>query len=273
MNNLSNLIDCFCNSPQRLRILVVLDGRQMDVRDLMSALDCSRSAIQRNLTVLKKQDLVEETRSGYTTTTIGDFLRNEFARANETTAAIRRMTPFFEAVDAPPEIAIGKLTDALVTTPDPAQPNAPTQRLFSTFTGADRLYGFVPVVSGLIVEAFQGMTEDDTTSHEYVLSRASFDAIRTQCSNERTDVSETIFPERTEVSVYEGNIPYGLFVSGNRLALTAYTEVGRVQALVESTREEAIKWGERMYETYRDQSVEPQATDIPTTAHDAELVE
>lgn len=273
MDDLCDLIDCFCNSPQRLRILDILDGTQIDVRDLMSALDCSRSAIQRNLTVLQKQGLVEETRSGYTTTTIGGFLRDEFARTNETTATIRRMTPFFETVDAPPEIAIGKLTDALVTTPDPAHPNAPTQRLFSTFTDADRLRGFVPVVSRLIVETFREMTEDDTASHEYVLSRAAFDAIRTQCSNEHTDVPETIFPDRTEVSVYEGDIPYGLFVSGNRLALTAYTEFGRVRALVESTREEAIEWGERMYKTYREQSAEPQATDTPTTAHDAELVD
>lgn len=272
MDDLCEALKCLCNSPQRVRILDTLDETQMDVRDLLSTLDSSRSTVQYNLTVLKERGWVEETRCGYVTTTIGSLLREEFARANETTAAIRRMAPFFEAVDSPPEIAMSKLTDALVTTPDPAQPNAPIKRLFSMFTGTNRVRGFVPVVSGLILDSFRDTTEDRTTIHEYVLSRAAFDATRTRCSNEQTDVSETIFPTRTEVSIYEGDIPYGLFVSEDRLALTAYTEVGRVRALVESTNRGAIEWGKEMYETYRDQSVEPHETDTPT-AHGAELVD
>lgn len=273
MDDLCGAIECLCNSPQRLRILEILDGMEMDVRDLVSELDSSRSTVQYNLRILRDKGWAEETRYGYVTTTIGGLLCEEFLKANETTTAIRRMAPFFEAVDTPPEIAMSQLTDALVMTPDPSQPNAPIKRLLSTFTGANRIRGFVPVVSGLILDSFQDATEDRITTHEYVLSRAAFDAIRTRCSDEQTDVSETIFPIRTEVSIYEDDIPYGLFVSEDRLALTAYTEVGRVRALVESTNEGAIEWGEEMYETYRDQSVEPHETDTPTVAHSAELVD
>lgn len=245
----------------------------MDVRELKNVLDCSRSTVQRNLTVLKEQGWVKETHSRYTTTIIGSLLHEEFARMNETLAALRRMAPFFETVVAPPPIGIGRLKDALVTTPDPTQPNAPTKRLFSTFTNANRVRGCVPIVSRLIVESFREMTEDRATTHEYVLSRNAFDAIHAQCGDKYTDVSETLFPNRTEVVIYEGDIPYGLFVSEGQLALTAYTEVGRVRALVESTSEEAIEWGKEMYEIYRDQSAEPPDQIHQSEHNNAELID
>lgn len=190
----------------------------------------------------------------------------------ETTATIKRMAPFFDAVDEPLEIDIDKLTDAVVTTPNRDHPNAPIKRLFGTFAGADRIHGFVPVISELVVEFFQDANESGTTDHEYVLSWTAFDAIRTQHCDGYTDVSKTIFPAHIEVSVCENDMPYGLFVSEDRLALTAYTEVGRVQALVESTSEEAVEWGEEMYETYRREATEPK-TAMSSVAHGSESMD
>lgn len=251
-------------------MLDILDGTQMDVRDLMSTLDSSRSTVQRNLTVLKKQGLVEETCTGYAATTIGGLLREEFARANETTAVIRRMASFFEAVDAPPEIPIGALTDALVTTPDPTQPNAPTKRLYEAFDGADSVRGFVPVVSCFMAELFRN-ADRTIVEHEYILSPDVFDTLHEQYPDEWLDASGRNHSFRLKIQLYDGDIPYGLFVSEGRLALAAYDEVGRMQALVESTTEEAVEWGERMYETYKSQSAEP-GRDVPHVTHDAELV-
>lgn len=87
-------MECLCNSPQRLRILDVLDDTQMDVRDLMEALNSPRSTVQRNLTVLEERDWIEDRCSGYTTTTIGRLLREEFVSMSETTDTIKRMAPF-----------------------------------------------------------------------------------------------------------------------------------------------------------------------------------
>lgn len=270
MDNLCEFIECLCNSPQRLRMLDILDGTQMDVRELMTALDSSRSSVQRNLTVLKEQGWVEEICSEYTTTTIGGLLYEEFARANEATAAIKRMAPFFEAVDTPPEIDIDQLTDALVTTPDPTQPNAPTKRLYEAFDGADSVRGFVPVVSCFMVELFRD-ADRTIVEHEYIISPPVFDTLHEQYPDEWMDASGRDHSLRLKIQLYDGDIPYGLFISEGRLALAAYDEVGRMQALVESTTEEAVEWGEQMYETYRCQSEKPER-DVPHVTHDAELV-
>lgn len=253
MDELSKSIDCLCNSPQRYRILDILDDMQMDVRDLMTALDSPRSTVQRNLSVLEEQGWIKTTTSGYRVTTIGRLLCEEFVKVNETAAAITRMAPFWEAVDTPPEIDLGALSDALVTTPDQSDPNAPTKRLFNTFDDADHIHGFVPVISSFMIEHFHNMNRGEETIHEYVLSQTAFDALRKWYDG---SVSEKMLPSQTEILVYEDDIPYGLFISDEQFVLTAYDDVGRMEALVETPNKIAIERGEQIYESYRRQSTE-----------------
>lgn len=271
MDKLCESLECLCNSPQRLRILGTLDGTEMNVRDLMTALNSPRTTVQRNLSKLEKRGWVESTGSRYTATIVGGLLRELFVTTSETAGTIQRLAPFFEAVDVPLEIEIGQLTDALVTTPDPTQPNAPTKRLFETFDSADRVRGFVPVVSSFVVELFCN-ADRAIVEHEYIVSDEVFDVLYEQYPDEWINVSGKNQPVHVEIQLYEGEIPYGLFISEDRLALAAYDETGRMQALVESTNEEAVEWGERMYETYRRESTEPEMN-TQSVAHNAELMD
>lgn len=241
----------------------------MDVRDLMARLDSPRSTIQRNLSVLEEQGWVEPTTSGYTTTAVGTFLYEEFVELNETVDTVHRMAPFFEAVDSPPEIDIRTMTDAFVTTPEPGQPNAPTKRLFDAFDGSDFVYGFLPAVSYFIVELFEHK-ERGIVEHEYIVPDDVFDILDERTPDERADEFEKSV--RVELRCYEDTIPYGLFVSGGRLVLAAYDGIGRIHALVESTNEAAVEWGERTYDTYRRQSSKPEV-DTASTTRDMELVD
>lgn len=264
-------LECLCNSPQRLRILDILNGTEMDVRDLMTALNSPRSTVQHNLSKLEERDWIDTTASGYTATTVGGLLCELFVTTGETADTIQRLAPFFEAIDVPPEVEIGKLTDALMTTPNPTQPNAPTKRLFEAFDGADRVCGFTPVVSGFMVELF--CNGDRTIAeHEYIVADEVFDILHEEFPEERIDMSEKDKSVSVTTYLYEGDIPYGLFISEERLVLVAYDETGRLQALVESTNEEAVEWGERMYETYKYESTEPMI-DVQPVARDAELID
>ena len=116
MDEFREIIECLCNSPQRIKILDALDDTRMDVREVMEALDSPRSTVQRNLSVLEEQGWVETAGSGYTTTTVGELLRAEFVGMGETATKIERMAPFLNTVDEPAEVAIGQLSDMLVTT-------------------------------------------------------------------------------------------------------------------------------------------------------------
>lgn len=269
MADIHESIECLCDSPHRLRILDVLDGDRMDVRDLIVKLDSPRSTVQRNLSVLEEQGWIEPTTSGYMTTAIGTVLYEEFATLNETVETAHRIAPFFEAVDLPPEIDVRAMIDALVTTPRPGRPNAPTKRLFDAFDGSDVVRGFLPVVSCLVAELF-GHEDRDIVEHEYIVPDDVFDTLNGRAPDERTDEFENSV--HVELRLYDGNIPYGLFVSERRLVLAAYDGIGRLQALVESTNEAAVEWGERTYDTYRRQSTKPEA-DMPFAARNTELVD
>jgi predicted transcriptional regulator len=273
MDDLRETIECLCNSPQRLKILDVLDGAWMDVREVMAALDSPRSTVQRNLSVLEEQGWVETAGSRYTTTTVGELLCAEFVEMNEIATKIERMAPFLNAVDAPAEVAVDQLSDVLVTTPEPTRPHSPRKRLSAIFEEADCVCGFLPVVSSLSVEEARRADAGSEPDSEYVVSSAAFDTLHDQYASEGVEGAEIDPPAHIDVRVYNGDLPYGLFVSDDALALAAYDEFGRIQVLVESTSGTTIEWGERVYEAYRRLSIRPHETDTPSVADDGELAE
>jgi predicted transcriptional regulator len=273
MDDSRETIECLCNSPQRLEILDALDGARMDVRGVMAALDSPRSTVQRNLSVLEERGWVERAGSGYTTTTVGELLRAEFVGMGETAIKIERMAPFLNMVDAPAEVAVDQLSGVFVTTPEPTRPHSPRKRLLAIFEKVDCVRGFLPVVSSLSVEEARHADAGSEPNGEYVISSAAFDALHDQYAGEGVEGAEIDPSAHIDVRVYDGNLPYGLFVSDDALALAAYDEFGRIQVLVDSINEATIEWGERVYEAYRRQSTRPHETATPSVAGDGELTE
>ena len=254
-------IACLSDSPQRLQILDALDDACIDLRDLKAELDCPRTTLQRNLSVLEQYGWVEQRSSGYATTTAGCLVLAEFVAMNRTVETINAVKPFLDTVDTPTEIDIGRLDAPLITVPEPGRPNAPTKRLFEAFAEADRVQGFLPFVSSLLVE-LAGTDRYVAVEQEYVVSRAGLDALYEQYADESAAVpGADRSASHIKIRSCDDDLPYGLFVSDDRLALAGYDEIGRIKALVESTGEESIEWGEDTYETYREGS-EPHEKEI-----------
>lgn len=250
MERLCDHINRLSNSPQRLRVLDALGDTRADLRDLTAELDSPRTTLQRNLSVLEERGWIERAPSGYTTTTAGCLVFEAFVTMGEAVETIDTMAPFLDAVDAPEEIDVGRLHDPRVTTPEPGQPNAPMKRLLVALDESDRVRGFLPVVSTLLIERFRHTGGSDTTEHEYVVSRDALDALCEQHADE-PEASESNPPVQIEMRIYGHDLPYGLFISEDRLALVAYDEVGRMEALVESDNQETIEWGRKVRELPR----------------------
>lgn len=269
MDSIHGSIECLCNSHNRLRMLVVLDRDRMDVRDLVTRLDSSRSTVQRNLSVLEEHGYIESTIEGYTTTTIGTFLYQEFMELDESIKALHRMAPFFKAVDSPPDIDMRMLSDVVVTIPEPERPDAPIKHLSDAFNDDEFVHGCYPAISYLVASLLQ-RGDSDVPEHEYVVPAAVIDVF-TEAAPDRPMAGSK--PEqKIELRRYDYDIPYGLFVSEARLVLTAYDEAGRIAALVESTTEGAVNWGEHRYETYRRQSTLVENA-MTTVRHEQTLAE
>ena len=273
MDKLCETIECLCNSPQRLKILDALGGTRMDVCELMEALDSPRSTVQRNLSVLEEQGWVETAGSGYATTTVGKLLRAEFVEMGETATKIERMAPFLNTVDEPGEVAVDQLSDVLVTTPEPIRPHSPRKRLSAIFEEAGCVRGLLPVVSSLSVEEARRADAGSEPNGKFIVSSAAFGALHEQYASKGVDGAEIDPPAHIDIRVYDGDLPYGLFVSNDALALAAYDEFGRIQVLADSTNETTLEWGERVYEAYRRQSIRPHETATPSVADDGEPAE
>lgn len=200
MEELYDSIKCLCESPQRLRILDALNSTYMDLRELKIKLDSPRTTLQRNLSVLEQRKWIEDTHSGYTTTTVGCFILEEVVTLDETIETINRIVPFLEAVDVPATFDISQLGDVRMTVPDSTQPNAPSQRLLNLFDGADHVWGVLPVISWTLVELSHHADERSPTKHQYIVSRDALDALQNQDAADRVDISKP--PQLARIDIY-----------------------------------------------------------------------
>ncbi len=265
-------VECLSNSFQRIHVLSALTDTSADLRDLKDELAIPRTSLQRNLSLLEQQGWIKQIPSGYTTTIRGKLLTNVFIEMLRRVQRIETLTPFLDEVDLPTAIDIDQLDEFLVTVPEPHRPHAPMIRLLNIFETADHMRAFSPVVAGLLAKRYYRLNEI-TGEHEFILSKNAVDTPYRPDTDDWSDERETDQSTRIDIRVYDGELPYGLFVSEDTLALAAYDDDGRIQALVESESEMTVKWGTRMYETYRDQSQQLQGTDIPHLMCNSEIVD
>lgn len=253
MIQLSEVIECMGNSPQRLRMLDILTENKMDLRDLKDALNSPRTTAQRNLSVLEEQGWIKESDNGYKATSIGCLIYKEFDKMNQTIETVDSLAPFFRQVESPGEIDIGQLGDSTLTVPEPDRPNAPTARLFEQFGSEDHVSIVSPIVSPVLVE-FSTSTDRGPAVLEYVVPDDRVASLSEQLQSNSTNLAGIDGPDRLTIGICEEKPPFGMFVSEETLALVAYDDVGRIEALVESSSPNSIEWGKHRYRTYDEKS-------------------
>ena len=249
MSNICASVECLCNSPRRLGILGSLVDEQMEVRELMDALDSPRSTVQRNLSVLEEEGWIDDADSGYTASHVGKLLYSSVSEMNERAEKVEHLAPFLDAVDSISELEIESLSDFQVHTPEPNRPDHLRKRLLTVFRQTEMVRGAVPVLSSLTVEDPRSIHGGHGLVSECIISLTALEALKEQ--SQEGDVDEITSSTDFNILIYDGQLPYGLFISEGILLLVAYNDLGRIQAVVESTNENAITWGEQVYEERR----------------------
>lgn len=156
-------------------------------------------------------------------------------------------------MDSPGEINIAQLVDSELTIPEPAKPNAPSERLIELFGSADHVSSISPFVSPVLVE-FSTSPDCGPGFLEYVVPDDQVDTLSEQLRINSTNTEADGF-DHLNIGICEKSPPFGMFVSEEALALVAYDDVGRIEALVESTNPDSIEWGKNQYRTYDEQSI------------------
>jgi len=242
-------LECLCGSPQRVTLLEVLSGAEIDLRSLVDELNSPRTTVQRNVSLLERHGWIERRSGGYATTQIGQSLLDVFTETLESIDRLNTLSPFFDVVDSPLHLDIGEFDKPSVTVPDHGRPHLPMNRLVKTLDTAVYRRGFLPVVSQMLVQHVGQADVLDLTDSEVILSRETVGALL-----ERQPTDEERATKGVEIIVYEDELPYGSLIFEDRLLLAGYDDMGRIQALVESDSPRAIEWANGVYEKYRRES-------------------
>lgn len=252
-NGTWDCVECLSNSFYRVRVLAALNDTPATLRELMDELDIPRTSLQRSLSLLEQHGWIKRLPSRYTTTTRGSLITDIFIGMLDRVQRTETLAPFLDDVDLPMAIDIDRIDGCHVTVPTPHRPHVHISRLFNIFETAGQIRAFLPVVSGMLAKHYYRSSKT-TGEHEFILSENAFDAYRRSETNEWKDMIAMAPSTRINLCVYDGDFPYGLFVCDDKLALAAYDGLGRMTALLESDSAVTIKWGEDVYEKYRQQS-------------------
>lgn len=226
--------------------------------ELVDALDCSRSTVDRAIDDLLEIDCIERTEpndSQYHATILGELMLQRHRDYLDGLQQLQDVRPILTELpaDAPLSEAIIRDADVYrsVHTPDIAF--RPGQELLADAT---KLVGTAPVVYREYFEGIIDRLNQGSFEFEVVMESSLFDTINQHYAAEFDTLTEF-----DSVQVYETDtsIPYGLWVmdhpATDTAGITFYNEGGGPGAIVnEST--DAINWATEQYIHYKQHATE-----------------
>lgn len=252
--------DFLIKPVKRAAVLAALVEGPAERAELQSALSVSKTTLHRIVEFLREYDLLEEQDRKLTLTPLGRVAAEEVSGYVERMETARRIEPFLNnvALDASTyDIDVDLFRDATVTLPKPGQPQRPVKRVMDLVAEADELRGFGPVLLPIYVEVFHREIKAGMET-ELLLDRNVFEGLRSEYPEKFRESVETGL---LEVLVHD-ELPFGLVLSGDAIALLGYDDEGVLRILIEDDSEDLLQWAENVYETYREQAeLAPQRSD------------
>jgi len=246
---------------KRAEAMAALRDEPLTRRELESRLDVSRATVHRLTSALADHGLVERTNAHHELTPLGETVAAELAGFGETVSTARELQPLFAAADGTPvDVDPELFLDAETTVSTPGTPYAPVRRFVELLDETETVRGF------------------DTTALAPVSAEEVFDVITDGMQTEviyEPSIIESIvesYPDRSEALLDRDNLtvyvheslPFGLTLYESRVGVGAYDgRTGTLQLYVDTDDRDALAWGERVYEHYRERAEPLKATDRP----------
>lgn len=243
---------CLAVAVQRADALAAFRDGPLRRAEVESELDVSRTTAHRIVTALTDHGFAERVDGACALTPFGEFAAAEVARVRRRFAAADVLRPFLDDIaSAPVDFEASWFADADVVESLPGDPYAPLERFISLVKATDSLRGFdttsiAPVfVDDIRAEVVGGMR----TSIVYQPSVVA--QIADSYGDELADAFASGY---LELFTHDA-LPFGLALFDDRVGLGAYDDrTGMLSVFVDTDDPDAYAWGERLYETYRDEA-------------------
>lgn len=240
----------------------LLDGSK-DKRTLVSATDVSRSTVNRAVRDLEGQELVERVNGEYRTTAYGELLADEFTSLLDTAAFAWNVRDVLEQIPTDVlDFDLARLAGASITTPMPANPSAPLERVVEIKRTASSLRSLASGRSPGALDAHERGLEAGDAHFESVLSDGLLSWLAAD-ADRRQRVADLLAYDDLDVYVSEDDIEIPLGITEDVVFFGVVSPEGAPIALVESTDQVVRDWAVDTFEATRDaaESVTPDDLD------------
>jgi predicted transcriptional regulator len=223
-----------------------------DKRTLVSETDLSRSTVNRAIRDLEGKGLVERTNGEYRPTAYGKLLADEFTSLLDTAAFAWNVRDVLEQVPTD-ELGfdLARLADATITTPTPANPSAPLERVVEIKRGASTLRSLASGRSPGALDAHERGLETGDAEFESVLSAQLLSWLADD-PDRRQQVADLLAYDDLDVYVYDDDITVPLGITEDVVFFGVVSPEGAPVALVESTDRAVRDWAVETFEATRD---------------------
>ncbi|WP_172795729.1 winged helix-turn-helix domain-containing protein [Haloferax sp. Q22] len=252
-------------TENRLNILFSLAERPRPADELQTALDIPRTTLRRTLNELEDRGWITSGAKQVFSLTFGGrilatALDSSVSRVNQLVDLSKVLDQLPQSVheelfgDVQAETFL-RLTDQYsMTVGTPEQPYAPAERVLEVLTEVDRLYGFMPVYNPLYGDLIQRFIERDSEIELLVTP-----SVANRVSEGVRRGRDTMFGEKSRFFVASELPSYELFLTPNKVLVTAYNDQNLACGLLETSRDCCLfdRWATTAYKSnFEDRKVE-----------------
>lgn len=247
MNEVLDIISVLSGSRHRLPILQYLDDEPAGVSDISSDLDIPRTTVKHNLTRLEETELIQSVGTSYSVTTFGTYVCEDVTNCLNRIAVSTDLLSFLEVVPRSTlDLDISTFQNSNVTAVSSTNPHAPVERLLELVQDAAYLRVATPVILPRLVDAFHEAVVERGIRLDLIVPAETLEMVQSEFASEYRAAIES---ERLIVGVSPDDIPFGLFLFEEQLALVGHDGMNLPRCLVESDAETALQWAN---EAFRD---------------------
>ncbi|WP_254545369.1 helix-turn-helix transcriptional regulator [Halomarina pelagica] len=221
---------------------------------LQHELDVSRSTAYKGIRELEELRLVERTDQGYRLSLLGKLLLAQYDQFRANVETVCAKGPLLAELSADCGVTVEVLRDAEVVYAEKHAPHHPFHVLETMVEEATALRGMTPVVRHGYVELFYEQFVADTLETDLILGRPVVQWLAEYQCEPFVAALET---GNLVVREIEEWVPFGLILSDEpttQVGAFVHDDRGGLRGAVVNDTDDALAWGERIWERYRDRS-------------------
>ncbi|UTF54638.1 helix-turn-helix transcriptional regulator [Natronosalvus rutilus] len=236
---------------RRHPLLAALEAGPRPKGDLLDAVDCSSSTLDRAIRELETCHFLERRDGSVRLTTAGRLALEEYRRSQRALESITAASHVlqFAPPDAPLSMAV--LEEATIHEPSSHAPNAPVERIADCMRDADRAWALGATER---TPQFRRILNEQTTDGDLAVEVVLTDDLLSFLLEAHTNALERFL----EVDAFEAatieEIPYGLAVletPTKPYTFVTLTNEGDVQGVIENDSQAAYEWGRELFQQVR----------------------